>query len=58
MGKKGEGVKQEAVIASCSCAHAFQDKRYGKGMRVHSPLGPTRKDRSATMRCSVCGVKR
>jgi len=32
----------------CVCASEYQDKRYGKGMRLHNPT----KD---GWRCSVCG---
>jgi hypothetical protein len=42
------------VIAPCSCQHEYQDKRYGKGIRVHN-----RKGGGATgvkgHRCTVCG---
>ena len=38
------------TVKPCDCKHEFQDKEYGKGMRVHS-LGADGK--SAT--CTVCG---
>lgn len=34
----------------CNCAHEFQDKVYGKGIRVHNPC----KEGKAG-RCTVCG---
>jgi len=36
----------------CTCKHPFQDKRYGKGKRIHNPTG---KDGS---RCTVCGAEK
>ena len=41
-------------IAKCECVHEYQDKRYGKGMRVHNTCG--RDGKSA--RCTVCGKNR
>jgi hypothetical protein len=35
-------------IKPCNCTHEFQDTRYGKGQRVHTPG----KDKIA---CTVCG---
>lgn len=37
-------------ILTCTCAHAFQDERHGKGRRVHNPCGKDGK----TLRCTVC----
>jgi hypothetical protein len=31
----------------CSCVHPFQDKRYGKGIRVHNKT-------DKAFRCTVC----
>ena len=36
------------VIKKCICKHAFQDRRYGKGNRVH-----TTKDNGSNI-CTVC----
>ena len=33
----------------CVCAHEYQDKRYGKGRRLHNPA------KNKTWRCTVCG---
>lgn len=35
----------------CTCAHAYQDKEYGAGMRVHNLNG-------AKAFCTVCGAKK
>jgi len=35
-------------IKNCDCKHEYQDKKYGKGKRVHNP---TIKDK---WRCTVC----
>ncbi len=37
------------IVLPCTCSHAFQDERHGKGMRVHNP---TVKEGRA--RCTVC----
>lgn len=40
-------------IKPCGCKHPFQDKRYGKGNRVHNfalKLGA-----NGGWRCTVCG---
>ncbi len=37
---------------ACVCAHEYQDKRYGKGMRLHNPM--KEKD-GKNWRCTVCG---
>lgn len=45
------------MILSCSCSHAFQDKEYGKGQRVHNLSvkveGTKRTEKG--WRCTVCG---
>ena len=42
-----------AVIKRCVCASPFQDKKYGKQMRVHAERGGKNIDRPP--RCTVCG---
>jgi hypothetical protein len=39
-------------ILDCGCDHDFQDKRYGKGKRVHNPA---KADNGVKYRCTVCG---
>jgi len=42
----------QATILRCTCIHLFQDKQYGKGMRLHNPcLKP-----QPGYRCTVCGA--
>jgi hypothetical protein len=41
---------ENSVIYKCSCVHPFQDKRYGKNMRVFT-LGNSQRV------CTVCGTK-
>ena len=42
-------------IRRCTCEHKFQDKRYGKGMRVHDQS----KDGNSVMwTCTVCDKKK
>jgi len=40
------------MILTCACKHPFQDRRYGKGRRVHNEgtkHGP---------KCTVCGKEK
>ena len=37
----------------CFCAHTYQDKKYEKGIRVHSPLAK-KTNQLQQWRCSVC----
>lgn len=37
-------------IIKCSCEHEFQDKIYGRGNRVSTPM------RNGQLRCTVCGT--
>jgi len=41
------------MLMKCTCEHAFQDKRYGKSIRVHNQ----KVDRT-TYRCTVCGKEK
>jgi hypothetical protein len=36
-------------------AAEYQDKKYGKGIRVHNPCGGKNRDK---VRCTVCGEMR
>ena len=38
-----------AIIEQCTCENAYQDKMYGKGMRVKNQTG-------SGSRCTVCGA--
>ena len=40
------------MIHKCTCKHEFQDKHYGKGMRVFNIL-PT-ENNQVKIRCTVC----
>ena len=40
-----------AIIKRCSCPHPYQDKRYGRGRRVHNSRGMKSGKGS---RCTVC----
>ena len=43
------------VILKCNCKSSYQDKRYGKGKRVHNEgQGKTR----GAVYCTVCGNKK
>lgn len=41
-------------ISNCSCAHEFQDQKYGKGMRVFNALI----SKPGQVRCTVCGSQK
>lgn len=49
-GKGTTSIKNGTIILPCSCNHEFQDRRYGKGKRVHN--------QGAKTTCTVCGVKK
>lgn len=40
---------------NCSCVHEFQDKRYGKGVRIANPINKAIKEGRDAHRCTVCG---
>jgi len=41
------------MIIKCTCTHNFQDKKYGKGMRVCNVLAKTL-GKTPEYRCTVC----
>lgn len=59
-GKKGtetkvadEPKKSYGRVRPCSCEHAFQDKEYGKGMRLHTEAKGASPG-TVKYRCTVC----
>ena len=46
------------MILPCHCASRFQDNRYGKGKRVHTPTGQAKPPAEQKARCTVCGAVR
>ena len=44
------------VIKQCKCINEFQDKTYGKGMRVFNTCNKEGKELGRS-RCSVCGIE-
>lgn len=47
---KAEKRAAEPIILACSCKHAYQDRRYGAGRRLHNPVNK----KENTYRCTVC----
>ena len=43
------------MVKPCNCSHAFQDAKYGKGMRVHTVGQGAKSERKKTT-CTVCGT--
>ena len=44
------------AIKKCSCKNDYQDRKYGKGKRVHNLAGANAKgSMGAKYRCTVCG---
>ena len=43
-------------IYQCTCRHEFQDRRYGRGLRLHT-IKPS-KGVNGTAVCTVCGKER
>lgn len=51
----------ESILVPCSCKNEFQDRRYGKGVRVGTPLDKSRKSNRGLLSeavCTCCGAKR
>ncbi len=46
--------KGEKMILKCTCTNIYQDKRYGKGNRVHNPCGKGQGGKTDQYRCVVC----
>ena len=42
------------MVRKCTCKNEYQDKKYGKGMRVHNPTLGGRGSTKGGWRCSVC----
>lgn len=42
--------KSGTFVAACGCTHAYQDREYGKGRRLHNICAG-----GAKRRCTVCG---
>lgn len=46
-------------VMACTCEHAFQDERYGKGMRVHTLTARIANEKAnqgdKVAKCTVCG---
>ncbi len=45
------------MLYPCSCFNEYQDKKYGKGNRVHNPCQP-KKAPQEWIRCIVCGKEK
>lgn len=41
-------------VTNCSCKNEYQDKRYGKGLRLHNAT----QNAANKWRCTACGVAR
>jgi len=46
------GDRTETKVMPCSCKHAYQDQKYGPGMRLWNFA------KKAGWRCTVCGVSK
>lgn len=51
-----KGADHEPVVKPCTCNHEYQDKQYGKGLRLMIRQRP--KSNVPEYTCSVCGSKR
>jgi hypothetical protein len=51
-------IPEKDHIRKCDCSNNFQDTRYGKGKRVHTPLRKKMPTASQEWRCTVCGITR
>lgn len=48
-----KGTHHPTIIKFCGCDHEYQDKTYGKHMRVHNP-----NKQGDRHRCTVCGQEK
>lgn len=39
---------RQSAILPCNCNHEYQDEKYGRGKRLHTPL------MNGQFRCTVC----
>lgn len=46
------------MILICTCEHEYQDKKYGKGKRVHTLTQKGTAKEDPVFRCTVCGKER
>lgn len=44
----------KTALVNCTCVNEFQDKMYGKGVRVTTPKNKSQKEGSFVVRCTVC----
>ncbi len=40
------------ILLACTCAHEYQDRKYGRGVRVHNRKCNTKE--AGDWRCTVC----
>lgn len=45
----------KTLKAACTCKHEFQDKTYGKGVRICTPVLNKNAHTQQQGRCTVCG---
>lgn len=43
-------------VAPCTCAHKWQDKQYGTGLRLHNALAKSKLLGKQQWRCTVCAA--
>lgn len=46
---------QTTKVMACACAHAYQDGRYGGGMRLHNRAPTVGSPEKRKWVCTVCG---
>jgi hypothetical protein len=44
-------------LVQCKCTNEYQDKTYGKGMRVTTPKNSEQAKKHFVVRCTVCGAE-
>jgi hypothetical protein len=47
---KDEPIGKTTTLIKCDCVNAYQDERYGQGMRVHNLM----KGEPKRGRCTIC----
>ena len=52
--RQAQKESRSIAIKKCTCANAYQDKKYGKGLRVHNRTKQKDEKHLQGWRCTVC----
>ena len=52
--RQAQKLQTTVAIKKCTCANAYQDKKYGKKLRVHNRTKQSDDQHNKGWRCTVC----